>query len=456
MLMRFNVKNFLSFFEEQEFTMIPGTVRNKEEHLLKGKNINLLRLATIYGPNAAGKSNLIKALSFSKNVIQKGILPSSKNKFFRLNNDAPTLPTTFEYEFNIGDSYFAYGFSLILAESKFTGEWLYELKTSGESLIYERNLTLTEFNHNLIFENEDSQTRFRIYSEDIISNSKVLFLSEINRNKEDVFKKFKEFKIFSEIYNWFDKTLDINFPDKPISSTEFFLENDRNNNDKLFKLLESLGTGITEFKLVDTSLDELNRVFPSKLIKDIEEELIGDEDSEGVVHLRSQNNLHLITLDTEKNLDIKTMHFSHGLYGGGGDFTLGEESDGTKRLLDLLEILIGEEDKVYIIDEIDRSLHPNLTYQFIHLFLEILKDKKIQLIVTTHEDRILDLDLLRRDEIWFVEKSENGSSELYSLEKYKTRFDKKIINSYLDGRYGAVPKFKNVAFLNNLDDIGDE
>lgn len=453
MLIRFNVKNFLSIRDEQEFTMIPGTVRVKDDHLLKGKSMNLLRLATVYGANASGKSNLIKALHFSKRVIERGIPSTSRNKYFRLDNDSSMLPTKFEFEFNIDTRYFAYGFSMILSESKFTGEWLYELKPTEESLIYERDLSLNNFKHGLEFENEDSQTRFRIYSEDVSSNNKILFLSEINRNKDNIFKKFEEFKFFNQIYNWFINTLDINFPNSPISSTDFYLENDRDSNDKIFKLLESLGTGITEFKLVDTSLEELKRIFPSDLIKDMHEKLMEDEEAPGSIHLRSPNNLHSIKLSDDNQLDIKTVQFSHG---GICDFTLEEESDGTKRLLDLLEILVGEEDKVYVVDEIDRSLHPNLTFQFIYLFLEILKDKNIQLIVTTHEDRILDLDLLRRDEIWFVEKAENGNSEFYSLEKYKTRFDKKIINSYLDGRYGAVPKFKSVSFINSFADTGGE
>lgn len=451
MLMRFNVKNFLSFYETQEFTMIPGNVRNKEHHLIKGKNLNLLKFAALYGPNASGKSSLIKALKFSKDVVTKGIKSHSYNQYFRLKKGADLTPTTFEYEFKIDDKYYAYGFNLMLSESKVIGEWLYEIRPNGESLIYERNLS--DFKSGLKFKSDDSRVRFNIYSEDILNNDQVLFLSEINRNKENVLKKYDEFVVFSNIFNWFTQTLDINSPDTPISSTEFYISNDRNNNDKLFTLLDSLGTGITDFKLVNTSIDDARKQIPQKLIEDIETQLF--KRKAGVVHFRARNNLHIIQLDDEQNLEIKTMYFSHGI--NGGDFTLGEESDGTRRLLDLLEILLGESDKVYVIDEIDRSLHPNLTYKFIELFLEMLADKRIQLIITTHEDRLLDLDLLRRDEIWFVEKQENGSSKLYSLEKFKTRFDQKILKSYLEGRYGAVPKFKKLPLeYEEIDNSGGE
>ncbi|WP_409252823.1 AAA family ATPase [Bacillus sp. SCS-153A] len=443
MLMRFNVKNFLSFDEIQEFSMIPGDVRSKSNHLIKEKNINLLRFAALYGPNASGKSNFIKALHFSRNLIRNGAENAPKNYYYKLNETRSSEPTSFEYEINIGDKYYAFGFNIILSENRFTGEWLYELKPSGDQLIYERDIVNKNFNKNLSFVKNESKLRFKIYSEDSLDNDKFLFLSELNRNKEEFFKNFKEFRIFKNIFNWFTDTLDINFPSNPVSSTDFFVDNDKSNNNRLFKLLDSLGTGITDFKLVNTPIEEMKKQFPIKILEDIQNKLF--ENSESIAHIRSDNNLHQLQLDDKGDLEVKTMYFTHG--NNGADFALSEESDGTRRLLDLLEILLGKSEKTYVIDEIDRSLHPNLTHKFIQLFLEILHEKKIQLIITTHEDRLLDLNLLRRDEIWFVQKNEEGNSQLYSLEKFKTRFDKKIINAYLDGRYGAVPKFKNLSFL---------
>ncbi len=130
-----------------------------------------------------------------------------------------------------------------------------------------------------------------------------------------------------------------------------------------------------------------------------------------------------------------------------GCFEFFEESDGTRRLFDLLDILIhSQKNKIYVIDELERSLHPNLTYRFLELFFESFKDHQIQLIFTTHESHIMDQDLLRRDEIWFVERNKDHVSQLYSLDRFKERYDKKLSKAYLDGRYGAVPilKFKIV------------
>lgn len=91
-----------------------------------------------------------------------------------------------------------------------------------------------------------------------------------------------------------------------------------------------------------------------------------------------------------------------------------------------------------MIDELDRCLHPSLTYKFVDTFLQLAEKRAVQLIVTTHESRLLDFDLLRRDEIWFVNKRKSGESDIYSLEEYNTRFDQKIDKAYLGGRYGGV------------------
>ena len=125
-------------------------------------------------------------------------------------------------------------------------------------------------------------------------------------------------------------------------------------------------------------------------------------------------------------------------------FSLGEESDGTRRLLDLLSVLFARNGGVFIIDELDRSLHPQLTAHFVKTFLKMAIKKNIQLLITTHESRLLNLNLLRQDEIYFIERSKEGTSNIILFDDFKERFDKKIDTAYLDGRYGAVPLFESV------------
>lgn len=135
-------------------------------------------------------------------------------------------------------------------------------------------------------------------------------------------------------------------------------------------------------------------------------------------------------------------------------FDINEESDGTQRLLDiapgLLDIFSTE--KTYIIDELDRSLHADITTSIFKAFLNNTSDIHSQLIVTTHETNLLDLELIRRDEIWFVQKNKQGESSLYSLEEYQPRFDKDVRRGYLAGRFGGIPmlpNFDNLSWMNS-------
>jgi AAA15 family ATPase/GTPase len=96
-------------------------------------------------------------------------------------------------------------------------------------------------------------------------------------------------------------------------------------------------------------------------------------------------------------------------------------------------------ESVYFIDEIDRSLHPKLAWEFIQFFLNGPRETNSQLVVITHDTNLLDLDLLRRDEIWFAEKDQQSATHLYSLTDFQVRKDLQIRKHYLEGRFGAVP-----------------
>ena len=138
--------------------------------------------------------------------------------------------------------------------------------------------------------------------------------------------------------------------------------------------------------------------------------------------------------------------FQHGE--DGGSYEYGEESDGTQRLIELLDVILNDDgDKVFVIDELDRSLHPQMTIKFVETFLGFSLKKHTQLIITTHESNLMDLNILRRDEIWFAEKDQDNQTNLYTLEKFKIRYDKVVSKDYLAGRYGAVPVFRDFEYV---------
>ena len=153
--------------------------------------------------------------------------------------------------------------------------------------------------------------------------------------------------------------------------------------------------------------------------------------------------MYLIELNGEEVV-CKTLKFNHKH--SNALFTLRDESDGTIRLLDLIEVLLSNtRNMVYVIDEVNRCLHPLITKQFVKDFLDLAVERDIQLIVTTHETGLMDLELLRQDEIGFVEKRDtDGSSRIFSLEDYGARFDKRIRNAYIKGQYDAVPKIETL------------
>lgn len=152
-----------------------------------------------------------------------------------------------------------------------------------------------------------------------------------------------------------------------------------------------------------------------------------------------------IRINKNQEIEITTLVLKHNasLF----DFSFEEESDGTKRLFDLIDMLMNkEEDMIFVVDELERSLHPKLTEHFLKLFMEAHSNDKDQLFFTTHEDTIMDQELFRRDEIWFVERDNQNASKIYSLDRFKERYDKKLSKAYLEGRYGAIPIFKQFTF----------
>ena len=216
-------------------------------------------------------------------------------------------------------------------------------------------------------------------------------------------------------------------------------------------MLQKLGLDISDLIEVESDMseikDRMNPIQYDQLKSDINN--IKSNVAKFDITLRIENCIYTISGNkNQEKLDVKVIKLTH--INSKTYFDTYEESDGTLRILELIDILLSD-NKVYIIDEIDRSLHPSLTTRFIKTFLDIIKEKNVQLIITTHESRLLTYDVLRRDEVWFCDKDNDGATKLYSLEQFKddARFDRKIDKAYLDGRYGAVPIFMDFPIIDN-------
>ena len=454
MLIRFNIKNFLSFSEREdgkseEFSMIAGKVRSKKEHVYEDGKIKLLKFAAVYGANAAGKSNLVKALDFMQRIIVSGLPEGHTDNYCKVMTESKDKESYFELEILLNDKYYAYGFEVILNQSRFTSEWLVELTSDNkEKLIFSRDIIKGIYEFGGEVKIKGLIEKLNVYAEDIQEDGSVLLLSIMNQNKKTLYQQFEQAAIFQDIYKWIKNNLDINYPDRPISDYSYMAKTE--NVEEICRIIAAFGTGITDFQMVEVPVEKvlghLPKTIQEDLLADIEKKTVDmkadiNVDELGII-MRSNRDFFILNIDKEENIICRTIKFSHGKKNI--LFELSEESDGTVRLLDLLEVLLSGEGKTYIIDELDRCLHPSLTYKFVDTFLKLAFQKNIQLIVTTHQSRLLDFDLLRRDEIWFVNKRKSGESDIYSLEEYNARFDQKIDKAYLEGRYGGIPVFNTV------------
>lgn len=447
MLVKMLVNNFKSFDKETILTMIPSNkTRKKKEHKIDIKSTSLLKYAVIYGANAAGKSNLIEVFAFIKYCVKAAIPADAVTMFCKTKKENAIKPSTFELQFTVDGKFYAYGFSLILSQRTLLSEWLYELYQNGSSkMLFEReNGKKPKLGDTVLLESSDL-TKFQTYLDDFEETSNQLFLTIMNQGKK--YSNNSRLSFFKDAYEWIINNLIICTPHSSLSSFEYYYN--EASLTKINELIKTFDTGISEISIDEITIEELGKELPAPIFKDLMNELKeraeGETSQKFKVSMRSSDSFFNIEIGENKEPKITTIKLKHGscFY----DFKFKEESDGTRRLFELLDMLLNKsQDKVYVIDEMERSLHPKLTARFIELFDQLHLDQKIQLIFTTHEASIMDQKLFRRDEIWFVERDKNNSSNIYSLDRFKERYDKKLSKAYLEGRYGAIPIFSSFEF----------
>lgn len=450
MLIEFSVSNFLSFNDRQTFSMRSGNVRLKMNHVSRSRKCNLLKFAAVYGANGAGKSNLVTAMKFARRVICDGLKSGDRSKYCRIHPENSDRNTTFEFQLKLGNKMYAYGFEVLLSKESIRKEWLSEIQANGETkelFVREPAEKISRLESVLA-----RNASIKVFAESMASNDTVLFLTEMSRNKSDFFASNENLQFLQSLYTWFKGTLAINYPDSNSSPTNF---TNATNLSKINSFLSRMDLGISEVKLVEGSLDELHHYFPSKMVdefieqfkKDVSEIMKQCPEFDGGFILRGFRNFFILSYIKETgDIRLEKLEFLHTNIDT--TFEYHEESDGTRRLLDIVEVLITAElggEKVYVLDEIDSGLHPLLTLKFVEEYLNVIENTEIQLIVTTHESKLMDLSLLRADEIRFVTKDEYGSSEFDTLDKYNERFDKKVVKAYLNGEYNGIPKFDKSA-----------
>lgn len=448
MLMEFTIGNFLSFSEKQTLSMNAGKFRLNSDRLYKDNNCKILKFMAVYGANASGKSNLIDAFGWFQSFVVSGFKRASYRLYCKVEEKYRSEPSHFSIKVKIDEHFYTYGFDAILNTSSVVKEYLYEtLKNGNKKMVFERNVPNGTFTTGSYFTSEELLERIKIYGEDIKNDGSVLFLKIMNQNKASLYEKKSKLSVFKDIYFWIKYKLDINTPESTI--TNYLLLKDGERLQQIIDKLKYFDFGIETSHMVEITEDKVATNLPKDFLNDVQQDLQAQKDETNntsvqnpAVLIRTYDNIYSVELSENGTLVYRTLEFKHK--NSSASFTLSEESDGTVRLLNIIEVLSeADNDKVYIIDEINRTFHPLLTIEFIREFLDLAKTRDTQLIVTTHESQLMDLKLLRKDEISFINKNNYGYSTIDSLDNYDDRFDKKILNEYFLGKYHAIPIFKS-------------
>ncbi|CZT55373.1 AAA family ATPase [Solibaculum mannosilyticum] len=447
MLVKITLENFKSFDGPVEFTMVSSSkIQGKKDHKVKIKGVQFLKYGVIYGANASGKSNLVDFFSLFKNCVQDGLPVESVEWFCKNKESNKQRESNFEIQFTVDNKFYAYGFSAILSERKITSEWLYELLRDGSAkCLFEREAKQRPVLSETLNISDSDKQRFEIYAEDFEDNETTLFLTEMNRNKK--YPVRSKLNFFQKVYSWFRDNLYIIKPDTPLMDLEYYYDDE--SLDLINRIIHSFDTGIIEVSVDTITLEELQKSLSKPVFEDMMEHIRAKIQGRTVAKMRitMRSNTSFFNISVEGNNEpvVTTirLHHSKSFY----DFRFEDESDGTRRLFDLIDMLLNRrDDVVYIVDELDRSLHPKLTEHYLKKFMDLHRDKQKQLIFTTHEASIMDQALFRRDEIWFVERNGDNASTIYSLDRFKERYDKRLSKAYLEGRYGAIPVFSSFDF----------
>ena len=405
MILEFSSSNYKSIKNDITLSMMSTKDKEHSEILLEYGNRNVLPIISIYGANGSGKTNIINSLAYFKFIVcnSNNFQPGDRIPFFphKLKKD---FNSEFRIQIVVDKIRYAYGFSVNNQEIE--KEYLYHFKNNKQAKIFER------MKDDFYFGKEYTKDLKEV--KDKMNKNNKLFLSIVANwiNNEDIIRVFRYIKenivINSNIQNeeWLEYTL------KNIKESDKYKET-------FILFLRSLDINITDIN-VDIKNIKMNY---EDLPADMPEELkMLISNSEGVKR------------------DVKLRYDDL-------EIDLNEDSRGINKLFEIsgqLDIL--DKGKVLVYDELETSLHPIIVKHIVKLFKnKDINKNNAQLIFTTHDTNLLDLDLLRRDQIWLTERNqESKSTEIYSLSDLKNiRSDENIENGYIRGKYGAIPFITN-------------
>jgi len=446
MLARISVQNFLSFDDAAEFSMFASKEDQHGQRVAEGPELpgRLLQTTALWGANASGKSNFTRVFDYLQFLVVHGTRPDrpTGRTPFKLRAGAASEPSIFELDivvpFEGEDRMFRYRFGVTAREV--TEESLHEIRPVTDRVYFSRRSSGEGAEHQFDLawwdrrgvSNED-RTFVRVLAKGTRPNQ--LFLHEaMDRN----------LSLLAPIYRWFLEQLVVLTPEAEYFTLETMEADRKELRRYVGMMLNGADTGVESVDAVAVPLESLPIASPEK------EKLLGDMQEAGSgILLRSPSGQRFsIYSKNGEPVASRIVTYRRDIAGKPVAFETSEESDGTLRLLDLCPLFheLGSPNsrKVYIIDELDRSMHALLTTALLqHHLATRSADTRTQLIFTTHDMMLMTQEIFRRDEMWFIERGSNGETQMECLADYKeVRHDKDVRKAYLQGRYSGVPHLK--------------
>jgi len=443
MLLSFQTRNFLSFRDPVEFSTVASREIQHGERLIRVRDHRILPTSAIFGGNGSGKSNLAAALRFARRLVTVGTDPDDPTgrRAFKLDEACSAEPSWFQFELLAADEK-CYRYEFEIDDRHVAMERLVEIRPASEKVIFSRDganpgqgWDLEFFDNKSRFSDDDRQF-LRFVARGTRGNQ--LFLREtVDRNVA----------FFRPVYDWFASQLVILEPDSSLEPLETILQERDDLREFASAELRNADTGIAELLSEEIPLNAATEIPPEmrdRARRDLKKEGVG-------LLFRSTAGHRLSIYLHQGDLVVSRLYTQHEALGGRRvRFEMNEESEGTRRLIDLLPALFDLKNpktrRVYVVDELDRSMHSALTRSLLEGFLSAYDpDRRGQLIFTTHEEQLMSQDLLRRDEIWFLTKGRDGASFLECLADYEgVRNDTDIRKGYLLGRYSGIPEIAEI------------
>jgi predicted ATPase len=412
MLVEFRVKNFRSLRDEQVLTLVASKDKSLEETHTLSTGLkaapSLLRSAVVYGANAGGKSNLIKALQFMRGVVLESatiIQPGQSFAVqpFRLDSQSTQQPTEFEVTFILDGVRYQYGFAM--TPQRIINEYLLVYKAFKPQRWFERHFDVGTGKD--VYEFGPGLKGAKTLWEGATRPNSLFLSMAVQLNSEAM----------RPIFDWFTTGLVIFNEQTPLSpQTSIKMLQQIEGRKQICELLCAADISIAD-------IDVVTRKVPGQTV-----------------------HFDLLAGKTEirhEEVEEHQLRFSHETEHGKAVFDLMDESNGTRNLLFLtgpvLDIL--KKGLTLVIDELDTSLHTLLVRELVRLFHNPeVNTGGAQLIFTTHDTSLLDApDLFRRDQVWFIEKDKDQASTLVALAEFSPRKNEAMERGYLMGRYGGVP-----------------